>query len=102
MARLKKGESFEGLAKEHSADAYAQDGGKVGKTQRTDLSPAFAAILMETPTGEILGPLEDTRGYTIVRLDKKHLGPTPTLEAVKAEWNLEFAVVKTKIKTTAG
>ena len=85
VARLKKGESFEELAKEHSADAYAQDGGKVGKTQRTDLSPAFAAILMETPTGEILGPLEDTRGYTIVRLDEKYYGPTPPLDKVKPQ-----------------
>ena len=83
VSKLKGGEDFETLAKEHSADSYAEDGGKVAKTQRTDLSPAFAAILMETPTGEILGPLEDTRGYTIVRLDKKYYGPTPPLSKVK-------------------
>lgn len=85
VTRLKKGESFEELAKEHSADSYAQGGGKVDKTNRTDLSPAFAAILMEAPTGEILGPLEDTRGYTIVRLDEKHYGPAPPLSEVKAQ-----------------
>ena len=83
VARIKKGEDFAGLAKEYSVDSYADDGGKVGKTKRTDLSPAFAAILMETPTGEILGPLEDTRGFTIVRLDKKYYGPTPPLSQVK-------------------
>ena len=98
VARLKKGEAFEGLAKEYSVDSYAQDGGKVGKTKRTDLSPAFAAILMETPTGEILGPLEDTRGYTIVRLDKKHLGPTPTLEAVKGRMESRVRSRKNKDK----
>jgi len=98
VARLKKSEAFEGLAKEYSVDSYAQDGGKVGKTKRTDLSPAFAAILMETPTGEILGPLEDTRGYTIVRLDKKHLGPTPTLEAVKGRMESRVRSRKNKDK----
>lgn len=98
VARLKNGEDFEGLAKEHSADSYAQDGGKVGKTQRTDLSPAFATILMATPTGEILGPLEDTRGYTIVRLDNKHYGPTPPLSEVKSQMESRVRSRKNKDK----
>lgn len=98
VTRLKKGEDFEGLAKEHSVDAYAQDGGKVGKTMRTDLSPAFAAILMETPIGEILGPLEDSRGYTIVRLDQKHLGPTPSFSEVKKQMESRVKSRKNKDK----
>jgi peptidyl-prolyl cis-trans isomerase C len=80
---LKKGADFEAMAKEHSKDAYADQGGKVEKTKRTDLSPAFAAIMMETPEGKTLGPLEDGRGYTIVRLDKKHYGPAPPLSKVR-------------------
>ncbi|MGB2402827.1 MAG: peptidylprolyl isomerase [Akkermansiaceae bacterium] len=98
VTRLKKGEDFGGLAREYSVDSYAEDGGKVGKTQRTDLSPAFAAILMETPTGEILGPLEDTRGYTIVRLDKKHYGPTPPLSKVKSRMESRVRSRKNKDK----
>ena len=81
--QLKKGANFEELAKKHSKDAYASEGGKVEKTKRTDLSPAFAAILMETPQGKVLGPLEDGRGFTIVRLDKKYYGPTPPLSKVR-------------------
>lgn len=80
---LKKGADFEALAKEHSKDGFADDGGKVEKTKRTDLSPAFAAIMMETPEGKILGPLEDGRGFTIVRLDKKYYGPAPSLNKVR-------------------
>ena len=80
---LENGADFAALAKEHSQDAYADQGGKVEKTKRTDLSPAFAAIMMETPEGKILGPLEDGRGYTIVRLDKKYYGPTPALSKVR-------------------
>ena len=59
IADLKKGADFEALAKEHSKDAWAADGGKVddGKpTKRTDLSPAFATIMMETPEGKSLAP----------------------------------------------
>lgn len=83
VSKLKKGADFEELARKHSADAYASDGGKVSKMQRTDLSPSFATILMETPTGKVLGPLEDPNGYTIVRLDKKYYGPSPPLSKVR-------------------
>ncbi len=83
VSELKKGADFEAIAKEHSKDAWAAEGGKVEKTKRTDLSPAFAAIMMETPEGKILGPLEDGRGFTIVRLDKKYYGPTPPLSKVR-------------------
>ncbi len=83
VAKLKKGANFGELAKQHSQDAWADQGGKVEKQKRTDLSPAFAAILMETPTGKILGPLEDGRGFTIVRLDKKYYGPAPSLSKVR-------------------
>ena len=83
VAKLKKGESFAALAKQYSADSYAEDGGKVVNQKRTDLSPAFAAILMETPEGKVLGPLEDGRGFTIVRVDKKHYGPVPPLSKVR-------------------
>ena len=98
LKRLKKGENFEQLAKEYSTDSYAQNGGKVDKTNRTDLSPAFAAILMETPIGQIIGPLEDSRGYTIVRLDKKHYGPTPPLSKVKEQLESRVRARKNKDK----
>ena len=82
VKQLKNGGDFEDLAKEHSTDSYAEDGGKVTE-KRTDLSPAFAAILMETDDGKILGPLEDARGFTIVRVDKKIYGPVPSLNKVR-------------------
>lgn len=98
VAKLKKGESFAELAKQYSTDSYAQDGGKVEKTKRTDLSPAFAAILMETPTGKILGPLEDGRGFTIVRLDKKYYGPAPSLSKVRPAIESRVRARKNKAK----
>jgi len=98
VAQLNKGESFEELAKAHSQDSYAQDGGKVEKTNRTDLSPAFASILMETDTGKILGPLEDSRGFTIVRLDKKHYGPAPSLSKARPAIEARVRTRKNKSK----
>lgn len=96
--QLKKGANFEALAKKHSQDAWAADGGKVEKTKRTDLSPAFATILMETPIGKVLGPLEDGRGFTIVRVDKKHYGPVPPLSKVRKTIESRVRTRKNKAK----
>lgn len=85
VERLNKGEDFATLARKHSVDSFAEAGGKVEKIPRTDLSPAFASILMETDIGKILGPLEDSRGYTIARVDKKYYGPVPPLSKVKQQ-----------------
>lgn len=98
VSQLKKGTNFEELAKQHSQDSYAQNGGKVEKTKRTDLSPAFATILMETEIGKILGPLEDSRGYTIVRLDKKYFGPAPPLKKVRPQIEGRVRARKNKSK----
>ena len=96
--QLKKGADFEELAKKYSADSYAEDGGKVVGQKRTDLSPAFASILMETPEGKTLGPLEDGRGFTIVRVDKKHYGPVPSLNKVRKTIESRVRARKNKSK----
>ena len=98
VKKLKSGADFAELAKEHSADSYAEDGGKVVGQKRTDLSPAFAAILMDTANGKVLGPLEDGRGYTIVRIDKKHYGPVPSLSKVRKTIESRVRARKNKTK----
>lgn len=94
--QLKKGADFATLARKHSSDSYADDGGKMEKTPRTDLSPAFAAILMETDEGVVLGPLEDARGFTIVRVDKKYYGPAPSLNKVRDQIKARVSSRKNK------
>ncbi|WP_435895604.1 peptidylprolyl isomerase [Oceaniferula spumae] len=96
--QLNKGADFEELAKKYSADSYAEEGGKVVKQKRTDLSPAFASILMDTEIGKVLGPLEDGRGFTIVRVDKKHYGPVPPLSKVRKTIESRVRARKNKAK----
>jgi len=98
VSKLKKGADFAELAKQHSIDSYAEDGGKVINQKRTDLSPAFATILMETANGKVLGPLDDGRGYTIVRVDKKHYGPVPSLNKVRKTIEARVRARKNKVK----
>ncbi|NNM30224.1 MAG: hypothetical protein HKO57_11945, partial [Akkermansiaceae bacterium] len=47
--QLKNGADFAEHAKQHSADAFAEEGGMWPETSRVDLSPAFAEVLFEAP-----------------------------------------------------
>lgn len=79
VKKLKKGGDFGSLAKEHSKDGWAEDGGVQKDIARTDLSPVIATMIFEEPTGSIIGPLEDGGGYHILKVNKKYHGPAPSL-----------------------
>lgn len=98
VLKLKDGANFEELAVKHSGDSYASDGGKITKTLCTDLSASFAAILMDKAKGDIVGPLEDPNGYTIVCLDQKHYGPSPSLSKVRKQMENRVRASKNKVK----
>lgn len=78
--QLSEGKDFAELAKANSKDAYAEAGGLQENIPRTDLSPEFAAIIVEAPVGKIVGPLLDRQGFTIIKPIKIELGPTPPLD----------------------
>lgn len=77
--KLAKGADFAELAKEHSRDAFAEDGGLQENIPREDLASEFAAILFDSKEGQIVGPLLDRQGFTIVKPTKLMFGPAPAL-----------------------
>lgn len=77
------GKDFTELAKTYSKDAFAEQGGIQENVPRIDLSPEFAAIIFDAPEGKLVGPLEDPQGFTLVKITKKSLGPSPGLEKVR-------------------
>lgn len=81
--KIRNGEDFDEIAKEHSRDAFASEGGLQEEVPRIDLAPEFAAVVFEAPVKEITGPLLDPRGFTIVKVIKKDLGPAPSLSKVR-------------------
>jgi peptidyl-prolyl cis-trans isomerase SurA len=81
--QAKEGKSFEELAKTYSKDAFAELGGLQENLPRTDLSPEFSAILFDAPENQVVGPLLDPRGFTIVWVTGKALGPAPALSTVR-------------------
>ncbi len=81
--QLASGKDFTELAKTHSKDAFADKGGLQENVPRADISPEFAAILFEAPVGQIVGPLKDPQGFTLVKPIKIAYGPSPSLDKVR-------------------
>lgn len=80
--KLRKGGDFSALAKEHSKDAYSDEGGAWPTTPKADLEPSFGELLMQAEIGKINGPYKDPRGFTIVKVTKKDYGPPPPFSEV--------------------
>ena len=80
---LREGADFAELAKQHSGDAFADNGGLQEDVARPDLSPEFAAILFDSEVGKTIGPLENPAGFTIARVESLSKGPAPPLSEVR-------------------
>lgn len=96
VKKVKNGADFATLAKAHSQDAFADEGGKQKNIARTDLQPVIATLIFQEPTGKVLGPLEDGRGYHIIRCTNKDLGPAPGLSDPKVRKLVEENVRREK------
>ena len=82
-AEIKGGADVAELAKTNSRDAFAAEGGFQKDVPRTDLQPEFAAIIFASKDGDVVGPLEDPAGFTIVKITKIVQGPAPSLSEVR-------------------
>lgn len=80
---IRAGADIAELAKLHSRDAFADEGGLQEELPRIDLQPEFAVAIFDKGSGEVVGPLEDPAGFTIVKIGKIFPGPTPPLSEVK-------------------
>ncbi|MGJ8724233.1 MAG: SurA N-terminal domain-containing protein [Roseibacillus sp.] len=93
---LEGGADFTELAKKHSNGAFASEGGLQEGAKRTDFTMSFGdALFEESKAGDLVGPLTDPAGFTIVKILKIHYGPAPPLsdkevkERMKKEVNIE-------------
>ena len=83
VAEIKGGADIAELAKKHSRDAFAEQGGFQENLPRTDLATEFASIIFAGKEGDVLGPLEDPAGFTVVKIIDIIPGPAPALGEVR-------------------
>ncbi|HSP41855.1 MAG TPA: SurA N-terminal domain-containing protein [Luteolibacter sp.] len=83
VKQLRNGADFAELAETYSKDAFASEGGLQEDVPRTDLAAEFAAIVFDKPVGEVIDPILDPQGFTIVKPVKITYGPAPSLSEVR-------------------
>jgi peptidyl-prolyl cis-trans isomerase C len=84
LARLKKGEKFEAIAKAVSLDAAsAKNGGDVGFFKKGHMVPEFERAAASLKVGEISMPVKTQFGYHIIKLTDKKTGAPIEFEKVR-------------------
>ena len=82
---VRGGADFASTAEAHSSGAFADKGGLWEDTLRSDLEVGFADIIFEASKDDIVGPLKDRIGFTIVKIVKISPGPIPALDTEMRE-----------------
>ena len=84
LKKIRKGASFEQMAKQHSMDLSTRDrGGDLGpfdRSQRPELAPAAFSI---SKPGGIAGPVKSQRGFHLLQLVRSIPAKKETLEQVR-------------------
>jgi len=87
IEKLKKGASFERLAREYSIDTFtAINGGDMGYLERGDMDPDFEkAVFNLDRVGQISDVIKSVYGYHIVKLTGRKTGDKKSFDEAKEE-----------------
>ncbi|MBP3500374.1 MAG: SurA N-terminal domain-containing protein [Akkermansia sp.] len=88
--------SFADAARKYSRDAHAEDGGRWPTLRRDDLAVEFANVVFAAKPGQLVGPLADPAGFTIVKVQGKKLAAAPSLENPEVKQKVDDAVRRKK------
>jgi peptidyl-prolyl cis-trans isomerase C len=93
IADLKKGESFEKIAKDRSTDkASGAEGGDLGWFKKTDMVKEFADAAFALKKGETSEvPVKTQFGYHVIRLEDRRKASPPSFEEMQDQIKEELA-----------
>ena len=79
--QLKKGADFATLAKAHSTDPGAANGGDLGFFKKADMLPEFSAVAFALQPGQISEtPVHTRYGWHVIRVEEHRTAPPPSYE----------------------
>ncbi len=70
-AQLQAGADFAALARQHSEDAYREQGGQMDWTAQGELMPELDEALFALKPGELSAPLRSRLGFHLLRVDDR-------------------------------
>ena len=86
IARLKKGEDFEKVAKELTEDPSGKaNGGDLGYFSKEQMVPEFSDVAFKLEKGQISEPVKTQFGWHVIKVDDKRVKPLPKFEEVKPQ-----------------
>ena len=85
LTQLREGADFAELAKQHSRDASAKDGGDLGTLKRGELAQDIETQILSLAPGQVSKPYRSALGYHIFRLESKEMLEGDGLTRVKAQ-----------------
>lgn len=91
VARLRKGEDFEALAREFSTSGSQTAGGDLGRVEPADLNPALSAAIADLRPGEISNPVGIDGSFWILKVRERLADEITPFEQVKERLQEELA-----------
>ena len=91
VARLKKGEDFETLARENSASASRAAGGDLGRVEPDDLNPALSTAIAALRPGEVSSPVAVDGTYWILKVRERLADEVTAFDQVKERLQEELS-----------
>jgi len=85
LAEIRGGADFAELAKKHSEDNSAQQGGDLGFFGRGDMVPQFEQVAFALAEGEVSDLVRSTYGFHIIKVIGRQAGILRPLEGVKEQ-----------------
>lgn len=86
IAKIKSGSKFEDLAKAHSKDGSAANGGDLDWASPANYVPEFSNAMVALKKGEVTAaPVKSQFGYHIIKLEDTRAAKFPTLEEAKPQ-----------------
>ena len=84
LARIKKGESFDKVAKSVSLAPNKVQGGAVGWIQSGQVAPQLASVLVTLSKGQVSPtPIQMQQGWYLIKLEDKKSSKPPSFEQAK-------------------
>ena len=83
LARIKKGESFDKVAKSVSLAPNKVQGGAVGWVQAGQVGPQLASALSALSKGQVTSPIQMQQGWYLMKLEDKKSSKPPSFEQAK-------------------
>lgn len=87
---------FADAARRYSRDAHAKDGGRWPSLLRNELAVEFANVVFAAQPGQLVGPLLDPAGFTLVKVHSKKLAAAPSLDTPEVKQKVDDAVRRKK------